>query len=458
MGFGGGFSFSFLPCSLFRTLRWSLGLLFLLVCPQSLLSQAAPTPEILTLDQAIILALRENRNIQISVLETEKAQEDLSAQRTHRLPAIQLYMNGGTLLTPVSFTFPANSFGPGIPATDTDITTPVRPTGFMMNSIAQPLSQLYKINLGLRSLEYSRDITRQQLRAKQHQVRNQVTRLYYNLAQTQSALDANLKNIEFYTELDRETDQYLLQEVVLKSESMEVKVRLAREQLDNVKLSNELENQQDQMNQLLARDIRQRFRVSPTAVPTLAEFNLTAAQSRALEQRPEMREAELRTKKADYDRREKKAEYIPDLSLTVQQVSFLNYEMLPTYVANAGLLFSWEPFDWGRKRHELAEKTKTLQQAQTSAKETEAQIIVDVNTQFRKLQEASAAMRVAKLATEAAAEKVRVAGQQYRVQAIRLDQVLQVQADAETKDSQYQKALGDYWTAKADLARAIGDE
>lgn len=458
MGFRGEFSVSFLRRSRLRIPRPSLGLLILVLFPQLLLSQPTSSPVILSLEEAVGIALRDNRNIRISVLETEKAQENLLAQRTHRLPAIQLYMNGGMLLTPVSFTFPANSFGPGIPATDTDITTPVRPTGFMMNSIAQPLSQLYRINLGLKSLEYSRDITREQLRAKQHQVRNQVTRLYYKLAQTQSALDANLKNIEFYTELDRETDQYLLQEVVLKSESMEVKVRLAREQLDNVRLHNELDNQQDQMNQLLGRDIRLRFRVLPTAIPTLAEFDLAAAQSRALEQRPEMREAELRTRKAEYDRREKKAEYIPDLSLTVQQTSFLNYEMLPPYVASAGLLFSWEPFDWGRKRHELAEKTKTFQQAQTSARETETQILLDVNTQFRKLQEASAAMRVAKLATEAAAEKVRIAGQQYRVQAIRLDQVLEVQAEAETKDSQYQKALGDYWTAKADLAKAIGDE
>jgi outer membrane protein len=253
------------------------------------------------------------------------------------------------------------------------------------------------------------------LRAKQHEIRDQVTRLYYDLAQTQTALDASLQTIQFYTELDRVTDQFLLQQAVLKAESIDVKMRLAKEQLEAVKLRNALETRQEQLNQLMGRDIRQRFRVAATRAPEPAELDLTVAQSRALEQRPELRQAQLKIKQAEYDRRQTKAEYIPDVSLSVHRLSFLNFEMLPNNVLTAGVDLTWEPFDWGRKRHELAAKSETIEQAKTALNETESQILLEVNAQFRKVQEASAALQVAQLAVDEAAEKLRVASDALKI-------------------------------------------
>jgi outer membrane protein TolC len=91
-------------------------------------------------------------------------------------------------------------------------------------------------------------------------------------------------------------------------------------------------------------------------------------------------------------------------------------------------------------------------------RETEAQIVVDVNKQFRKVQETAAALRVSQLAMDAAAEKLRITGDEYRVQAVRLAKVFEVQADLAAAASQHQKSLSEYWTAKADLAKAMGEE
>lgn len=426
--------------------------------------QASPvTAPVLTLEEAVSVALEHNRPVRISALEVEKLDEAVSATRTHRLPVFKVSILGSTLLAPFSFEFEEGAFGQDsngqpIPAKDTDITTPRRLTGYFVNSVSQPLSQLYKIDLGLHAQELQREIGREDLRLKRQDVRNKVTRLYYGLAQSQSALDASLQAVEFYTELDRVTDQFLLQQVVLKADSIDVKMRLAREQLETVRLRNELESQQDQLNQLLGRDIRQRFRVADTPTPMLAELDLGVAQARALEQRPELRQAALKRQQAEYERRAKKAEYIPDVSLTVQQMSFLNVNMLPTNVASAGLSLTWEPWDWGRKKHELAEKSKTVAQSELALRETEAQVLVDVNSRYRKMQEAAASLKVTQLAMEAAREKRRVAGNQYRVQAVRLDQVLQAQTGVASAASQYQRALSDYWDARAELARATGED
>lgn len=430
-----------------------------------LVSQAvpAPAPEVLTLEQAVALALEHNRPIRISALEVEKLDENVSAFRTQRLPVINVSVLASTLVTPLSFEFEEGVFGTDssgqpIPKEDTDITTPRRLNAYLLNSVRQPLSQLYRINLGVRGQELARDIGREDLRLKRQQVRNQVTRLYYDLAQTQSALAASLQAVEFYNELDRVTDQFLLQQVVLKADSIDVKMRLARERLQTVQLRNDLETQQDKLNQLMGRDLRLRFRVAPTPTPSLAELDLGVAQARALEQRPELRQAALRKQQAEYDRRAKKAEYIPDVSLSIQHLSFIGLKMLPSNVVSAGVSLTWEPFDWGRKKHELAAKTKTVEQTVGALEETQAQVLVDVNTQFRKVRENAAALHVAQLALEATGEKLRVAGDRYRLQAVRLDQVLEAQAGVSSAASQYQRALSNYWEARADLEKATGEE
>jgi outer membrane protein TolC len=437
-------------------------LLSLLIQP-ALRSQQTASPEVMGLEEAVALALQNNRPLRIANLEVEKLDENLSALRTRRLPEFHVSALASSLLTPLSFAFEQGVFGTypvigPIPAAKTDITTPRRLTLLTDNWIRQPLSQLYKINLSLRMQELSRDIGKQDLRAKQHAVRNQVTRVYYNIVQTQAALDASTQAVEFYRELDRVTDQYLLQEVVLRADSLDVKMRLAREKLETVKLQHQVETQQEQLNQLLGRDIRRRFRVAGTSAPSLIELDLGVAQARALKQRPELRQAELKKQQAEYDRRRTKAEYIPDVSFAVQQASFANIEMLPSNAVSAGLYLNWEPFDWGRKRHELAEKSKAIAQAEAAWHETESEILRDLNEQFRKVQESAASLAVAELAVVAAKEKLRVTNNAYRVQAVRLDRVLEAETTVSTAASQYQRALSNYWTARSDLEKATGED
>jgi outer membrane protein TolC len=59
---------------------------------------------------------------------------------------------------------------------------------------------------------------------------------------------------------------------------------------------------------------------------------------------------------------------------------------------------------------------------------------------------------------EAAGEQFRVTTNQYREQAALVKDVLQAQAQNTQTEFQYQQALSSYWSAFADLRRAMGDE
>ena len=141
-----------------------------------------------------------------------------------------------------------------------------------------------------------------------------------------------------------------------------------------------------------------------------------------------MREARLKLKQAELDRRVKKSELIPDISLSYRFISPFGIEFVPKHISAAGLYLSWEPFDWGRRRRELAEKARTEKQADNGVEDAQAKVLLDVNTRFRKLQEARALLRIHELSQETDREKLRVTSNRYSEKAALLDAVLQDQA------------------------------
>jgi outer membrane protein TolC len=161
---------------------------------------------------------------------------------------------------------------------------------------------------------------------------------------------------------------------------------------------------------------------------------------------------------AKINRRITKADYIPDVSLTVSNLSFVNVNMLPSNVASAGVLITWNPLDWGRRKHELAAATKQIEQSTNSVNDAESQVLVEVSAKFRKLAESRALLRAAKLQLEAEREKLRVLMNQYEQKVALSRDVLQQRSLVESAASQNDQALLSFWATKADFERSLGEE
>lgn len=418
---------------------------------------------LLTLEEAVSMALRDNRQVKTAALEVAKSERLLSAAQTYRFPNFKLYLMESMQLTPVDFRFPEGSFGyyPAIgpiPSQDTKISSPRRLSTMVYGRLAQPLSQQYKIGLNIKIYELARDISQEKLRSQRQTIINEVKRLYYGLLQTQSGLEAAAEAVKLYRELDRLLDDYVKTQTALKADSLEVKAKLARAEHEALTIRHGLAAQQEQLNNLMGRDLNTEFRVQPAPPATPLENDLESARERALNRRPEIKEALLRTSQAEYDQRLKMAEYIPDLTFTVDYLHMANMSIFPRNIAFAGVMLSWEPFDWGRRWKEAGEKVHTVTQARIQRRETENQVRMEVNHRFRKLKEARDLLRVNQMVREAAREKLRVAMDRFGRQSALLKDVLQTQAGLADANYQYQQALGGFWTARADYEKAIGEE
>jgi outer membrane protein len=429
----------------------------------SLAQQGTPEVPLLTLDDAVSLALAKNRLVRNSVLEAQKYDFEVSTIRSKRLPHFQFSALGGELLQPFDFTFAKGVFGtyPGtgpIPSTNAKVHTPAQLTAYLTGSMDVPLLQQYKIGLGIHATELGRDIAKEDVRAERQKIAAEVRSAYFELVATQAAVDAAHEGVRTLEEAQRVTLRYVAEKTVLRGDSLEVDARLTKAQYDLSVAENGLSTQHEHLNQLLGRDLATPFRVDFMPEEDTTTLTLEEARQQATQNRPEIRQAHLKEKQAEYDRRIAKAEYIPDLGIAVSYMGIQNVQVLPTNVGMAGFALTWEPFDWGRRRNRLREKTNTLAQAQNGVQETESQVGVEVGLKYRKWKEAALLLKASRTGHEAAAEEFRVTSNKYKEQAALIRDLLQAQARSSQTAFEYQQALSSYWSSLADLRRAIGEE
>ena len=427
------------------------------------LSQEPAKDDVLTLNQAIDIALANNSSLKIASLDIDKAQWELAEFKTKRLPAFSSSVLASQLLTEISFTVKAGTFGdyPGtgpIPSQDTKITTPRRPTALVMSQVTQPLSQIYKINLGVQAGRLNTTLTGEKQRYQRQAVVKQVKQAYYAVLLAESALDAAQASVKQYEEVDRVVLQRVSQEAALRSESLDVKAKLAYERLQLIQLKDTLDSRKETLNDLLGRDIRADYRVEQVPAESFEEIELSSAQQKALASRPELREAHLNLRRADLDRRIAKADLIPDLGVAFNYLSPFNTEFVPKNIASIGLELKWEPWDWGRRKAVVNQKIAVQNQAEAQVRDTQSKILIDVNSRYRKLRESRAQIAVANAGREAARQRLVEMTHKYEEKAVLLRDVLAERAAAASADDQYEQALLAFWSARSEFEQAMGED
>src|SRR6266496_1914010 len=283
--------------------------------------------EVLSLDQAINIALQNNRSLKNARLDVDKGEDEIRSIRTSRLPSTHFYalVSQDMVKHETNLTNPVTGIFPGIGPFFT-FSTPSRPTAVFATQVLQPISQQYRIGLSIRQVELARDEEQQKLSSEEQSLVNNVKQTYYGILQSESALENVRDEVKSYRELDRVTGEFVLQQVVLKSDHLQVQARLARAEYEALDLTNRMSTQKEQLNKLLGRDVLTDFSVSPVAEATVFEYDISASRRRALEQRPELSEARLKIEQAKLDKRLKKSEYIPDVSVGFTSLSLRNFD------------------------------------------------------------------------------------------------------------------------------------
>ena len=424
---------------------------------------------VLSLDEAVAMARQHNHALAAAALQVDESGERTAALRTRRLPALHLDAFGGRLLNSLQFGVPgalgiAPQLGPGSlgPANYFSAAATVPADWFAVASVSavQPLTQQYRIGLSLDVARLDTEIAQEDSRRERQRITAEVRSAYYEISATEAGILALRDTVRAVEELDAVTSRYLEEEMVLRSDALEVHARLARERQRLSDAESLYATQREHLNELLGRDVATPLLVAPPSelTPPAAALSLDEARQRARTARPEIRAADLRTAQAETARRIALSGWIPDVSLTASYTRLVNFEALPNRIGTVGLLFSWEPFDWGRKSHEAAERRLAAEKSREVRVETEQQIVVEVGQRWRAVQDARALLEATRLETDASRASLATDQSRYRENAAILRDVLRTEARLSQARREYTAALAGYWSAAAELERVVGDE
>jgi outer membrane protein len=304
----------------------------------------------------------------------------------------------------------------------------------------------------------SKKLSQEQLRQQKQQITSSVKQAYYQLLQTQSALEATDENVKALTEVDRTTQEYVKEKAALSYQGAGVKVQLAQAQLQQVTLQDTMQTQKENLNNLMGRDLAIDFRLNPVPDALPEEENIDLARQNAMSGRTEIRQAQFKIDQATFAKRLQKAQYIPEVGIRYLFFSPFTADGLPRYVNSLGINFKWDIYDWGYKKHLTDEKQRQIEQSQLNLTETSSQVVLDVSNRFRKLREARASLNVAQLAQDAEKQKLQVVLEQYKQKATLLGNLQTEQANMAQASAQYQQALSNFWNARADFEKAMGTD
>src|SRR5262245_55362891 len=254
--------------------------------------------QVTTLDQAIRATETAARTIQVAQLEREKAAREVNVAKTHRWPVFSVTAFGSQPLTQLGITLERGSLGVyphdgPIPGQTTTLTSPLRFGLIGYASVAQPLTQQHKIGLGIELAEVGVDASREQLRAKQQAVINEVRHLYYGIAQAESGRKTLQATVDFLKQLERETNQQVIQRVALQTDRLHVKAQLVQAEYELLKMDDPIATQKEQLNRLMGRSIDAPLEIDVASIVDGKPVTLTDAYAEALSSRPEIRLAKV---------------------------------------------------------------------------------------------------------------------------------------------------------------------
>ena len=437
--------------------------LLVMTFPASVVRAQEEQAKPLTLQEAVLLARSHNRELKEAGLEIHKQKEAFSEAKTQLYPRFDTYFLASELLTPLDFTIRSGTFGTfpatgPIPAKDSKIHTPARPVAITSVTATQPLTQLLRIDLSIKQQKLGVELSQQSYFIREQDLVNEVRRGYYAILQSQSEIESQRALLTYLEELQQLTGRRLQQQAVLKADSLRIAAQRSKAFYQLTVTQDSLADQKEALNRLLGRDLQTEFAVETLPASLAEESSLQQARKFAVEKRPEIKTETIKKEKAALDTRIEKTRYIPDISIQANYLTAPNISFLPQNVGAVGVLVTWQPWDWGQKRHNLAQKVDAEKQAQLSIDSVRDQVLQEVDATYRRLREARELLTAAQAARDAEAEKLRNETDAYSHQAILLSDLLQQHSSVANAEDQYRQSLLAFWKARADFERALGEE
>jgi outer membrane protein TolC/preprotein translocase subunit SecF len=432
-------------------------LALLIVClaaPLQAQGTSAPSRKKVTVDEAIHLALTNSSPVKISkaaVLENRAKVTVATGDYFPQLSTDGLYL---VLDKPQGVTFPTGSLGtiPGLgpfPSQPMNINQGSNHLSLVNVTLAQPLTQLFKIRQGDRVASSDARASDAELKKTEATVAIGVRQIYYGILVAGKLKEAAQSAVDASELALRDSEKALQAGNVLAVSVTGAKAAWLQSRQSLLSADNQIADLSGDLVDLLGlptgTELELVETVEPLVTPNHDEL-LKAAQA----QNPELLVARETLAKAQAAHSAASLDYIPNIGAFARYTQQSGVPFISDHGFTYGLQASWTIFDWGKRRGAVGQRSAQVLQAEENLRRLENKVALDVEKGFRKLNQSQLTEEMAAEAMSLRIESDRLAGNQLKAGVI--PPVKRAEAAAAAR-----KAEADHLQAKLGLRLALAD-
>jgi len=420
----------------------------------------APSPRLITLREAVDMALQRNHVVRLAGLEVEEHEHVKEAARGAYFPSVR----NDTNLAHVSDTQLIEIPGGGFGTVGSNLIPPqslvINQGGLTFASngigVVQPLTQLLKINAANDIARAALDGSRGKARKTENDIALDVHKLYYRILIAEAQRSAILAKVEASDNLQSERVQLVKYGGALDTDLIESRAQSLQAKQELLSNDLQLSDLHMQFNDAIGLPLGTALALDPGVTDAQDGCEREACITVALESHPEIAEARAMVDKAEAAVRLAQYDWVPDVEAFARYSFQDNVPFLAGNFATVGIHLTYELFDGGKRRATVSARRAQLAQAKENLARLRDEVELRVSTAFNKLERTRQMVAVSQELVTLRGESRRVTSEQLtRGAALRSLAAASLAQELEAKALLLQSRL-DYVQAAAEMDKAIG--
>ena len=429
--------------------------LALAVCPALAQSRR------LTLDEAVDLAIKQNSVLKLAHRKAEEAGLKTREVRASYYPQISnnsLYFYA-TELQRVEF--PAGALGqiPGVgplPPSNLSLFQGARNYALSTTSLAQPLTQLYKVRHGEEAARADAQIAEENVRKGRQELVYGIYQLYFGLLISQKQLSATAQRIALAEENLRDASNAVTSGNALQVAELGRKAQVLEAQQARLALENQVADLMAELNDATGLPLNTPLELEPPSPDMSPLPALPDLVKQAIGANPQVREAELTVAKAREGLTVAKAEFIPEVTALAQYVFQSGVPFFPTNNGLFGGQFKFDILDWGKRQNVVQQRQSGVSAAEENLRRVRNRVAVEIEKSYRKVERSRKLVDVSAQALEYRRESERISKDQVEAGTATQAVWLEAQSNRAGAEADFFAATIGARLSKAELDKVAG--
>lgn len=434
--------------------------LLLVSSPAAGQTEGPQSPRLLTLRDAVELALQRNHVVRLAGLEVEEHEHVKEVAKGAYFPSVRNDTNVAHVSDTQLIEIPAGGLGSAgsslIPPQSLIINQgglSFASTGF---GIVQPLTQLLKIRAANDVARAAVAAARGKAQRTANDIALDVHKLYYRILIAEAQRSAILAKVEASDNVQRERVQLVKYGSALEAELIESRAQSLQAKQELLSNDLQLTDLRMQFNDAIGLPLGTAVVLDPAVADAPEGCAREACIRVALESHPEIAEARAAVEKAEAVVKLAQYDFVPDVEAYARYSFQNNVPFLAGNFATVGIHLTYELFDGGKRRAKVAAARAQLAQAQENLARLRDEVELRVSTAYNKLERTRQMVAVSQELVTLRGESRRVASEQLtRGATLRSQAATSVAQELDAKALLLQSRL-DYVQAAAELDQATG--